>query len=130
MKFDGNTALAEVLVELTCEMCGGPVANSGIEAEAKIEHQCKPKSERGKKWKRDAGYKKGEPQYKIESDGEAQGTEWMGVAKDDNGIPLKPRRRIKFYGFTVQPEIMCRECGEVFSITLKGEEAASEFYGC
>jgi hypothetical protein len=92
IEFDGNLPHAEVYVELTCEMCGDPLLEAVAFVETKIEHKCKAKP-RNKKQKKVPEYREGDPQYKVESDGEAQGSEYWGPVKDELGKPLIPRRR-------------------------------------
>ena len=51
--------------------------------------------------------------------------------KDRHGKPIKSSRYMKsFYGFILESEIKCRKCGEVFDVTVEGEEQASAFNKC
>lgn len=130
VELGGETVRANVTVQLNCEDCGGTLKDAEIEAETEIEHECKPEAERDKEWKPDADLEKDDDQYELESDGDAEGTNRMET-KDRHGKPIKSSRYMKsFYGFTLESEIKCRKCGEVFSVTLKGEEQASAFNEC
>ena len=130
VEIDGTTIRASVTVSLNCQDCGGTLKDSEIEAECDFDHECKPKSERPKEQAPEADYKEGEDQFEIESDGDAEGTNRL-QDKDRHGKQIKSSRYMKsFYGFTMEPEIKCRKCGEVFSVTLEGEEQASAFNEC
>lgn len=124
VELDGDTVRANVTVQLNCQDCGGTLKDAEIEAESEIEHQCKPES------KPSPDYKKGDDQYEVESDGYAEGTNYM-EDKDRHGKQIKSSRYMKtFYGFTLESDIKCLKCGEVFSVTLEGEEQASAFNEC
>lgn len=128
IEIDGETVRASVTVQLNCQECGDTLKDAEIEAETEIEHECKPEAERDPEWKPD--FKEGGDQYEVENDGEPEGTNRMET-KDRNGKPIKSSRYMKsFYGFTLESEIKCRKCGEVFSVTLEGEEQASGFNEC
>jgi phage FluMu protein Com len=130
VELDGDTVRANVTVQLNCQDCGGTLKDAEIEAETEFQHECKPKAELNKDWKPDAEYKKGDDQYEVESDGSAEGTN-RTETKDRHGKPIKSSRYMKsFYGFTLESEIKCRKCGEVFSVTIEGEEQASSFNEC
>jgi len=127
---DGDTVRASVTVQLNCQDCGGTLKDAEIEAEAEIDHECKPDSEREKDWKPDPEFKEGEDQFEIENEGDAEGTNRLQT-KDRNGKEIKLMRYMKsFYGFTLEPEIRCRKCGEVFTVTIEGEEQANAFNEC
>lgn len=132
VELDETLVRASVTVQLNCQDCGGTLKDAEIEAEAEIRHECKPEAERDKDWKPEADYKPddGESQYEVESDGDAEGTNRMET-KDRHGKPIKSSRYMKsFYGFTLESEIKCRKCGEVFGVTVEGEEQASAFNEC
>lgn len=130
VELDGDTVRSNVTVQLCCQTCGGTLKDAEIEADTQIEHKCKPEAERDKDWKPDADYKTDDDQYEIESDGNAEGTN-RTETKDRHGKPIRSSRYMKsFYGFTLEIEIKCRKCGDVFGVTLEGEEQASAFNEC
>lgn len=125
-----------VTVQLNCADCGDTLKDAEIESEAQVEHTCKPEAERKPEWQPDPDYKPAEgsandeEQFEIESDRDPEGTSRLQT-KDRNGKDIKSRRYMKsFYGFTIEPELKCRKCGESFSVTLAGEEQASGFNEC
>jgi hypothetical protein len=127
---DNDSVRASVTIQLNCQDCGGTLKDAEIEAETEIEHECKPKAEREKDWKSAPDYKDGDEQYQLESDGDPEGTNRMET-KDRHGKPIKSARYMKsFYGFTLESEVLCRKCGETFSVTTEGEEQASAFNEC
>jgi hypothetical protein len=94
-----------------------------IESEVEFDHKCtQPAS---------PDFKEGEnDHFEIENDGDPEGTS-RTQDKDRNGKQIKSSRYMRtFYGFTLEPEIKCCKCGEVFSVTLEGEEQASGFNEC
>ena len=130
VELDGDSVRASVTVQLNCQECSQILKDAEIEAETTIEHICKPEAEREKDQKPDPDYKDGDDQFEVESDGDAEGSSRL-EDKDRNGKQIKYSRYMKtFYGFTLYTEIRCRKCGEVFTVSLKGEEQASGFNEC
>lgn len=129
-EIDERAVRASVTVQLNCADCGTTLKDAEIEAESEFAHECKPEAERQPDWKPDPEYKDGEDQFELEDAGDPEGTSRL-ENKDRHGKPIKLMRYMKqFYGFTMEPEIKCRKCGETFSVTLEGEEQASGFNEC
>lgn len=130
VEIDGETLRADVTVQLNCQDCGNTLKEAEIQAESEIKHECKPECERHPDWTPDPGFKKGDDQYEVEEDGDAEGTDRVET-KDRHGKAIKSSRYMKsFYGFILESEIKCLKCGEPFHVTLEGEEQASSFNEC
>ena len=127
VEVDDLNVHASVTVNLNCAECGDTLKYADIEADTTIEHKCKPIAERDAKWTPDPEYKEGDDKFEVEFDGDAEG-ESRQQTKDRNGKPIRSQRYMKtFYGFTLESDIKCRKCGELFSIFTTGEEQASGF---
>jgi hypothetical protein len=127
---EAKTIHAAVTVSLNCQECGEPLKDAEIEAEVSFQHECKPETERPKEQKPNPDYMEDDEQFEVENDGDAEGTSRMET-KDRHGKPIKLARYIKiFYGFTLETELRCLKCGEVFVVSLEGEEQASSFNEC
>ncbi len=115
-----------MVVNLNCAECGTNLKDAQIDAECTIVHECKPKTKRPKDWEPDPHYASGKQQFEIEDDGSPEGTSRIeNINKKGKPIPMRYAKT--FYGFTLESEIKCRKCGEIFSIELQGEEQASAF---
>lgn len=120
VEVDDGSVRVSVTVQLNCAECGNTLKDAEIEAESEITHDCP---------KKDAKVED-EDQFELVNDGDAEGTNRLET-KDRHGKPIKSSRYMKtFYGFTIEPEVKCRKCGEQFSVTIEGEEQASGFNEC
>jgi hypothetical protein len=118
---------ANITVSLNCADCSQTLKDCELEASCTITHECKPKKDRPADQKPSEDYDADEDQYEVENEGEPEGCSRMET-KDRNGKPIKSARYMKtFYGFTLQTDIRCRKCGEIFTVDLDGEEQASSF---
>jgi len=130
VEVDDDSVRASVTVQLNCQDCGGTLKDAEIESDFQIDHACKPKAERNKDWEPDQDWKDGDCQFEVEDDGDAEGTSRL-QEKDRHGKPIKHHRyKRAFYGFTLESQVKCRKCGEIFSVSLEGEEQASSFNEC
>lgn len=131
VEVDGGNVNASVTVSLNCQECGNTLKDAEIDTDVEFHHECKPEAERDKDCKPDPDYKEfGDEQFELDGDGDPEGTS-RTETKDRHGKPIKLSRYMKtFYGFTMEQDVKCRKCGEVFSVTLEGEEQASGFNEC
>lgn len=121
---------ATVTVQLNCQDCGTTLKEAEIETEEEFSHECKPDGERTEGQVPDPDYTPDDDQFEVVSEGDPQG-ESRVESKDRHGKPIKSARYMKtFYGFSLETEIRCRKCGEVFTVMLEGEEQASSFNEC
>lgn len=127
---NGTNVEASVTVQLNCQECGDTLKDSEIQSDCDFDHKCLPESKRDKKWTPDDDFKEGDPQFEVDSEGDAEGSS-RTQTHDRHGKLIKSSRYAKsYYGFTLDSDIKCRKCGEVFSVSLEGEEQASAFNEC
>jgi hypothetical protein len=116
----GTTARASVTVQLNCQDCGTTLKDAEIESETEIEHDCEGKEK----------IEDGDEQFEVENEGDPEGSS-RTQTKDRHGKQIKSHRYMRtFYGFTLESDIKCRKCDEVFQVKLEGEEQASGFNEC
>ena len=126
----GKAVSVDATVRLNCQDCGTTLKESTFNVEKEFEHECKPDAERENTWKPDEDFKEGDEVFEIEAEGDAEGTSRLQTT-DSKGKPIKSSRYMKqFYGFSIEPEIKCRKCGETFSVSLTDESQASSFDEC
>lgn len=125
---DGTCVRSIVTVQLNCQDCGTTLKDSEIESEMEIDHECNPDT--AKSHQKDHPFSEGDDQFEIENEGNAQG-ETRTETKDRHGKEIKSSRYMKtFYGFTLDTDVKCNKCGEIFTVTTSGEEQASSFNEC
>lgn len=125
-----STLTSLVSVRLNCQDCSTTLKEAEIGDEAEIQHTCKPEDERPEGWKKNADFTEGEEQFEVEDEGEPEPTDRL-ENKDRHGKAIKNPRYMKmFYGFELETDVRCRECGEVFQVATNGEEQASSFDEC
>jgi hypothetical protein len=127
---DGVQATADLRVVLKCADCGTELKALDFNEDASADHTCpaaaeaKQKAEHPDEWK--AGQEDGD-KFDLEGDGNGDGTSRLET-QDRHGKPIKSRRYMTtYYGFTLEPDIRCRCCGEQVSLTIEGEASASSF---
>jgi ribosomal protein S27E len=119
----GGTVTLEARVVLKCQDCGTELAESTITTEQDFDHTCDPEG------LPEADYDPSGDQFEVQ-DPEPEGTSRQ-EDKDRNGKPIKKARYMKtFYGFEAEVDVTCRKCGEIFQVSVSGEDQASSFSEC
>lgn len=124
-----TTLLATVAIALNCQDCGTTLKDAEVEDETEIKHTCKPEKDRPENWRESADFDEGE-QFEVEEQGEPEPNDRL-ENRDRHGKAIKnPRYMKRFYGFSLESDVRCRKCGEVFQVPTSGEEQASAFNEC
>jgi hypothetical protein len=102
-----------VRLHLDCMDCGNELAETTLEFEAAIEHEC-PKAEEGT------------PTFDTNTDEAAEGGDYF-QDKNAKGKPIKPRYQKHFYTADITGTVVCDLCEESIDWEAHVEEAASAF---
>lgn len=127
---EGVEVTADVRVVLKCADCSTELKAYDFSEQETEDHVCDPATEAKHKAEHPTEWQEGQVEgekFDLEDDGDGEGTSRLET-KDRHGKPIKSHRYMTtFYGFTLEPDIRCRCCGEQVSLTIAGESSASSF---